>query len=130
MCRFRQRRMASKVCSVSFCFGQTTQPVTGKHQLSRGRSGGRVGGRRRGPCWINQSRQESPVIISIRLCLSVVLNNTAGLTAGPAIAIPRASSPLTISPQSATGTGGQAQPTPEDENEPVSVTITVKASGS
>lgn len=65
VCRCRQRRVASKVCFVSFCFGQTTQPVTGKHQLSRGWSGGRVRGRRRGPCWINQSRQESPVIISI-----------------------------------------------------------------
>lgn len=79
---------------------------------------------------ISPGKRRQSSSASVLPCLSVVLNNTAGLTAGPAIAIPRASSPLTVSPQSATSTGGQAQPTPEDENEPVSVTITVKASGS
>ncbi|XP_044079276.1 V-set and immunoglobulin domain-containing protein 10-like 2 isoform X2 [Siniperca chuatsi] len=45
----------------------------------------------------------------------------------PTMALPRASSPLTTSPRSATTS--QAPP-PEDNNEPVSVTITVKATGS
>ncbi|XP_071317134.1 V-set and immunoglobulin domain-containing protein 10-like 2 [Trachinotus anak] len=46
---------------------------------------------------------------------------------GPAMALPRAASPLTTSPMSATTS--QA-PSPADDNEPVSVTITVKATGS
>ncbi|KAM9349045.1 V-set and immunoglobulin domain-containing protein 10-like 2 [Symphorus nematophorus] len=48
---------------------------------------------------------------------------------GPSMALPRASSPLTTSPQSATPATSQAPP-PGDDNEPVSVTITVKATGS
>ncbi|XP_068601099.1 V-set and immunoglobulin domain-containing protein 10-like 2 [Brachionichthys hirsutus] len=48
---------------------------------------------------------------------------------GPTIALPRASSPLTISPQSATPTFSQAHPH-GDDNDPVNVTITVKAVGS
>ncbi|KAM3601104.1 uncharacterized protein V6R79_007685 [Siganus canaliculatus] len=52
---------------------------------------------------------------------------------GPTLALPRASSPLTISPLSATSA---ATPSPSqapplgDDNEPVNVTITVKATGS
>lgn len=49
--------------------------------------------------------------------------------AGATMALPRASSPLTTSPLSATPTTSQAPP-PGDDNEPVSVTITVKATGS
>ncbi|XP_028451733.1 V-set and immunoglobulin domain-containing protein 10-like 2 [Perca flavescens] len=48
---------------------------------------------------------------------------------GPTMALPRAASPLTTSPASATPTTSQAPP-PGDDNEPVSVTITVKATGS
>ncbi|XP_051256243.1 V-set and immunoglobulin domain-containing protein 10-like 2 [Dicentrarchus labrax] len=48
---------------------------------------------------------------------------------GATMALPRASSPLTTSPLSATPTTSQAPP-PGDDNEPVSVTITVKATGS
>ncbi|XP_068188196.1 V-set and immunoglobulin domain-containing protein 10-like 2 [Antennarius striatus] len=48
---------------------------------------------------------------------------------GPPITLPRASSPLTLSTQSATPTISQAPP-PGDDNEPVNVTITVKATGS
>ncbi|XP_030009979.1 V-set and immunoglobulin domain-containing protein 10-like 2 [Sphaeramia orbicularis] len=49
-------------------------------------------------------------------------------TSGPSMALPRASSPLTITPQSATPSA-QAPP-PGDDNDPVSVTITVKSIGS
>ncbi len=48
---------------------------------------------------------------------------------GPTMALPRASSPLTTSPMSATPTASQAPPS-GDDNEPVNVTITVKATGS
>ncbi|XP_042069439.1 V-set and immunoglobulin domain-containing protein 10-like 2 [Haplochromis burtoni] len=49
---------------------------------------------------------------------------------GPAMALPRASSPLTSSPVSATLTTTSQAPPSGDDNEPVSVTITVKATGS
>ncbi|XP_020564510.1 V-set and immunoglobulin domain-containing protein 10-like 2 [Oryzias latipes] len=50
---------------------------------------------------------------------------------GPVIAIPRAASPLTIPPPSATPSPTPTiQAPPTDDNEPVSVTITVKATGS
>ncbi|XP_076607161.1 V-set and immunoglobulin domain-containing protein 10-like 2 [Chaetodon auriga] len=49
---------------------------------------------------------------------------------GPTMALPRASSPLTTSPLSATPTTTSQAPPPGDDNEPVSVTITVKATGS
>ncbi|KAL6098613.1 uncharacterized protein ACO6RY_17709 [Pungitius sinensis] len=47
----------------------------------------------------------------------------------PAMALPRAASPLTTSPRSAPLNTSQA-PHPGDDNEPVSVTITVNATGS
>lgn len=47
---------------------------------------------------------------------------------GPTLVLPRASSPLTISPTSATPTSSQAPP-PGDDEERVNVTITVKATG-
>ncbi|XP_015251703.1 PREDICTED: uncharacterized protein LOC107098497 [Cyprinodon variegatus] len=49
---------------------------------------------------------------------------------GPAVSIPRASSPLTTSHLSATPTPSSQAPPPGEDNEPVSVTITVKATGS
>ncbi|XP_024921770.1 uncharacterized protein LOC103395165 [Cynoglossus semilaevis] len=52
----------------------------------------------------------------------------AASSQAPAMAIPRAASPLTTSPMSATPTPSQA-PSPGDDD-PVSVTITVKTTGS
>lgn len=48
--------------------------------------------------------------------------------AGPTLVLPRASSPLTISPKSATPTTSQASPSADDD-ERVNVTITVEATG-
>uniref|UniRef100_A0A3P8VJ34 Transmembrane and immunoglobulin domain containing 1 n=1 Tax=Cynoglossus semilaevis TaxID=244447 RepID=A0A3P8VJ34_CYNSE len=55
-------------------------------------------------------------------------NHTPFGFSAPAMAIPRAASPLTTSPMSATPTPSQA-PSPGDDD-PVSVTITVKTTGS